>query len=433
MNTTQGCGSAEALYQQREKRFQDAVALRKPDRVPVVLFAEFFMTQHQGLTNQQAMYDCDRMVEAWKASMLEFDWDMAPLPLGMLPGSAMELLGILQYKWPGQDLDANLPYQFVEREYLRADEYDEFLSNPEVFTLRRLLPRISKAMQPLAVLPPLHWFYSGYALLTFGLAITAMQPFQQMLEALQQAGKEVQKSLAAQARLAAELRALGYPPIAQSFCNAPYDIVADNLRGMRGVMLDIYRQPDKLLAAIEFFTPLAIKSGIGQAKRTGNPRVFMPLHRGAGGFMSNEQYARFYWPGLKQMILAQIEAGLTPMPFFQGDYTPRLEFLAELPAGKVCGCFDVVDIKKAKEILGDTMCFMGNVPPQLLIVGTPEEVKGYVKELIDTFGDTGGLIINGAASGVPQEAKPENVRAIKEAVLEYGLYSERSPTEKQRP
>ena len=149
--------------------------------------------------------------------------------------------------------------------------------------------------------------------------------------------------------------------------------------------------------------------------------------------MSNEQYARFYWPGLKQMILAQIEAGLTPMPFFQGDYTPRLEFLAELPAGKVCGCFDVVDIKRAKEVLGDTMCFMGNIPPQLLITGTPEEVKDYVKRLIDTFGDNGGLIINGAASGVPQEANPENVRAIKEAVLEQGVYSARGPVGKQLP
>jgi uroporphyrinogen-III decarboxylase len=196
---------------------------------------------------------------------------------------------------------------------------------------------------------------------------------------------------------------------------------------MRGVMLDMYRQPDKLLAAIEFFTPLAIQSGIRQARTTGNPRVFMPLHRGAGGFMSNEQYARFYWPGLKQMILAQIEAGLTPMPFFQGDYTPRLEFLAELPAGKVCGCFDEVDIERAKEILGDTMCFMGNIPPSLLITGTPKEVKDYVKRLIDTFGDNGGLIINGAASGVPQEAKPENVRAIKEAVVEHGVYSAGSP------
>jgi uroporphyrinogen-III decarboxylase len=315
-----------------------------------------------------------------------------------------------------------LPYQFVEDEYLRADEYDDFLSNPELFTMRKLLPRLSTALEPLILLPPLYMMNSAFSLLLFGMAMAGMGPFQKLLETLHEAGQEVTKSLATQARLTKELKALGYPIISESVCYAPFDIVADTLRGMRGVMLDMYRQPEKLLAAIEFFTPVAIRSGIGQAKRSGNPRVFMPLHKGAGGFMSNEQYTRFYWPSLKKMLLAQIDAGLTPMPFFQGDYTPRLEFLAELPKAKVCACFDVVDIKKAKDILGDTMCFMGNIPPQILITGSTQEMKAYVRMLIDTFGDNGGLIINGAASGIPEEAAPENVRAITEAVLGYGRY-----------
>lgn len=65
---------------------------------------------------------------------------------------------------------------------------------------------------------------------------------------------------------------------------------------------------------------------------------------------------------------------------------------------------------------------MGNVPAQLLITGTALEVKDYVKMLIDTFGGNGGLIINGAASGIPEQAKPDNVRAITEGVSEYGVY-----------
>ena len=48
----------------------------------------------------------------------------------------------------------------------------------------------------------------------------------------------------------------------------------------------------------------------------------------------------------KKMILALIDAVLTPMPFFEGDYTPHLEFLAELPSGKVVGHFDIVDNRK---------------------------------------------------------------------------------------
>ena len=120
----------------------------------------------------------------------------------------------------------------------------------------------------------------------------------------------------------------------------------------------------------------------------------------------------------KKMILALIDAGLTPMPFFEGDYTPRLEFLAELPSGKVVCHFDIVDKKKAKKIIGDDMCFWGNVPSGLLVTGRPQAVKDYVKELIDIFGDNGGLIVDGSVDGIPPESKPENVGAMVGAVFD---------------
>jgi uroporphyrinogen-III decarboxylase len=106
---------------------------------------------------------------------------------------------------------------------------------------------------------------------------------------------------------------------------------------------------------------------------------------------------------------------------FQGDYTPRLEFLQELPPKKILGHFDQVDRRKAKKLLGDTLCFWGNVPSSLMCTGTPRLVKDEVKELIDIFGDNGGLIIDNSV-GIPDEAKPENGQALTEALHEYGIY-----------
>jgi uroporphyrinogen-III decarboxylase len=166
-----------------------------------------------------------------------------------------------------------------------------------------------------------------------------------------------------------------------------------------------------------------INSAIGVAQQSGNKRIFIPLHRGSGGFMSNEQFEEFYWPSLKKLMLALIDVGLTPMPFLEGDYTPRLQYLAELPPGKVLGHFDVVDLQEAKKVIGDVMCFWGNVPAQTLVAGTPQQIKDYVKNLIDIFGDNGGLIVDGAVDGVPPESKPENVEAMTETVFEYGVYS----------
>ena len=120
---------------------------------------------------------------------------------------------------------------------------------------------------------------------------------------------------------------------------------------------------------------------IQAAQLSGNTRIFIPMHRGAGGFMSDEQFERFYWPTFKALVLALIDAGLTPMPLFEGDYTPRLKYLAEFPPGKVAAHFDKVDRKKFKEILGDRMCFWGNVPASILATGTTQQVKDDVKEL----------------------------------------------------
>ena len=87
------------------------------------------------------------------------------------------------------------------------------------------------------------------------------------------------------------------------------------------------------------------------------------------------------------------------------------------PPGKVAAHFDRIDRKKFKEVCGDTMCFWGNVPSSLLVTGTPQQVKDDVKELVDLFGET-GLIIDGPG-GIPDQAKPENVEALAEAVEEY--------------
>jgi uroporphyrinogen-III decarboxylase len=409
-------------YLAREKRFYDALHLQKPDRVPIASLAAFFITSYAGITNAEAMHDYDKMAEAWKYSTQKLNWDMAPPPFTMFPGPIFDKLGLNTFRWPGKHYADNLPYQFVEDEYMLADEYDELLANPADFVIRKMMPRMATTLAPLAHMPPLHWLSSGYTLSLLGAPVLGAPPIQHMLQQLIEIGQEGAKWNAVQAQLGMELAQMGYPMITIAFAEAPFDWISDMFRGLRGAMLDMYRQPDKLKAAMDLFTDMQIQSAIMGAQMSGNPRVFIPLHRGAGGFMSNEQFAEFYWPGLKKLMLALIEHDLTPMPFFEGDYTPRLEFLAELPPGKVLGHFDIVDLKKTKEVLGDIMCFWGNVPAGMLVTGKPEQIKDYVKELIDTFADIGGLIVDGAVDGVPPDSRPENVEAMTETVFEYGVY-----------
>jgi uroporphyrinogen-III decarboxylase len=183
----------------------------------------------------------------------------------------------------------------------------------------------------------------------------------------------------------------------------------------------MFRQPEKLLVMAEMILPTLIAQAVGAARASGNPRVFIPMHRGAAGFMSNDQYAKFYWPSFRALIQGLLAEGLTPCPLFEGDYTPRLEFLAELPPGKVAAHFDRIDRQRFKETCGDVLCFWGDIPGSLLVTGTPQQVKDAVKTLIDIFGDTGALMIDGSNT-VPDEATPENVMAMTEAVHEHGVF-----------
>lgn len=412
----------QRLYQEREKRVNDAIRLKKPDRVPIVTATEFFFTRSAGLTDAEAMYDYDKMAEAWKKSMQRYNWDMAPLQHAIRPGPVMELLGMKTFKWPGYNLPDNSYYQWIEKEYMMADEYDEFLKDPSDFTIRKLMPRMSNMLEPLAKLPPITLMSTGYSIVGLLTSIASRPDTANLMEKLKQVGEEKAKWDRVQNRLRQELIEMGYPVFTYGVAMCAFDWISDCFRGMKGTMLDMYRQPDKLKAAIQILEPLTIQSAVASAGQTGIKRVWIPLHRGAGGFMNDDQFAEFYWPCLKKLILSVIDADLTPVPFFEGDSNPRLEYLSELPPRRVLGHFDKVDRKRCKEILGDTMCFWGNVPPSLLVTGTPRQVRDDVKELIDIFSDNGGLIVDASSTGPPPESRPENVEAMTEAVFEFGKY-----------
>jgi uroporphyrinogen-III decarboxylase len=192
------------------------------------------------------------------------------------------------------------------------------------------------------------------------------------------------------------------------------------LRGTKGIMLDIYRQPDKLLQAMDALVPLMIGMGIANAQQSGNPLVFIPLHKGADGFLSDEQFKKFYWPTLKEVILGLIEGGCIPLPALEGHWETRLEVVQDVPKGKTLWMVDQSDMAKVKKTLGKNACLLGNVPSAMLSLGTPQDVKDYVKKLIDTGGKNGGLIVcNGAFF---DQAKAENVKAMVDAAKEYGAY-----------
>ncbi len=413
---------AEKAYKERVTRIKDAIQLRKkPDRIPVFPIIGFFPAYYAGMTPYDVMYDYEKLVEAYKKYVVDFEPDAHVGIVGISPGRFFEILDYKLYAWPGHGVSPQHSYQCIEGEYMKADEYDALIQDPSNFFLTTYFPRIFGALEPFKKLSPFTnvlEMYGGFSAATF--VPFGLPEVQAALKALMEAGSEALKWIGYVVKWEMEVKALGFPNFFGGGTKAPFDTIGDTLRGTRGIMLDMYRQPEKLLQALEAVTPLMVKMGATGAKANGNPIVFIPLHKGADGFISNKQFETFYWPTLKKVILGLINEGCVPFPWAEGAYGSRLEIIKDLPKGKTLWGFDQTDMAKAKEILGDVACIGGNVPSSLLSLGTPQEVRKYVKKLIEVAGEGGGFILmNGA---VIEEAKPENVKAMIEAAKEYGVY-----------
>jgi len=202
---------------------------------------------------------------------------------------------------------------------------------------------------------------------------------------------------------------------------APFDTLGDVLRGLNGIMMDIHLRPDKVLAATEVLVEHNIYYAMATSQGDTQFPAFMPLHRGSYPFLNPEQWDKFYWPTLKKVIEGLWARGKRTLFYAEGNWTPYLERIAELPDKSIVFHVDTTDMAKAKKVLGGRFCLSGNVPNTLLAYGKPEEVRDYCKKLIDEYAADGGFIID--AGGVIQaDAKEENIRALIEAAREYGVY-----------
>ena len=411
----------EESFNERTKRVEDAVQLKVPDRVPVAPTFGFFYAKYAGITPEEAYYDYDKWTMAVRKTVMDFEPDMVNNPrlVILAPGPMLDMVDFKQIKWPGHGISGNHSFQFVEGEYMKAEEYDAFLDDPSDFIVRTYLPRIYGVLEPLKMLPPLRSMMAGYVTAHL-ISALARPEIAGAIDTLARAGAESLKWRTTVDSLEKELTRMGFPLSSHSAAAAPFDVIADYLRGTRGAMLDMYRRPDKLIKAAEKVLPMQLEAGAFIARRSGNPRVFIPLHKGAEGFMSLEQFKTFFWPTLRQLIVGLIDEGFTPWLLVEADYTSRLEIMADIPKGKAIYHFEKTDIFRAKEILRDTVCIRGGVPNSLLWTGTPEDVRDYCQRLIDVVGKGGGYIMD--AGALIDEAKPENVKAMIDFTKEYGTY-----------
>ncbi len=417
----------EQLYEEREKRVMDTLQLRAPDRVPVITDSFcYFSVKYAGLSPSAVYYDPGLYKQAFIKAILDFEPDLwwGVRTYAVHSGLAMEALDDKQVLWPGGTLAPELTNQYIERDDMKEDEYDLFITDPTDFMIRRYLARVYGALESFPDIPPL-----GVKVLKSGLidlaAVLSTPEFRKVARALLKAGQAEAKWREVINTVEGELALLGFPPMVYpgGVGDPPMDYLAARLRGLRGIMTDLFKRPAKVTAACERVLEWQLARAVpADPTERWNPRRVSvgTAHYGSDDFMSKKQFETFYWPTWKKLILATIELGFFPSVFFEGRADERLEYMLELPRGKFSVRFERVDMARAKAVLGNHCGIIGGVPPALLQIGSPREVEEYCQDLIKTCGKGGGFIL-GCASSV-DNAKPANIKAMIDSAKKHGWY-----------
>jgi hypothetical protein len=393
----------EQRYAERLSRYVKAMRNEKPDRIPIRPFVAEFTAKYAGYTIQEVTHDYQKAFAAARKCAADFDWDAVVGNMVYVWTGLVQAIGLRYYAVPGIELPPDTPFQYLEppedNAYMHADEYDALIADPTGFLFNVWLPRVTGDVRPLG--SPTS-YRNNLSFLKGGMA---------MLGYFHAFGTQ-----------AALLRSnSGTVSAIAGILKAPFDIIADKLRGYKGLCLDMFRQPQKVLAACEALVPHLLHVAASGADPEKKVPIGLWMHRGCVPFLSPQQFERFYWPTLKQIIAGLWARGHQVLFYAEGEWNANLTHIAQLPDLSIIYHVDRGDIFEVHQAVGHKFCLSGGIPNDLLALGTPQQVRDYCKKVIDGVARDGGYIMDAGAI-MQDDTQVENLRAMTEFTQEYGVY-----------
>lgn len=393
----------EQLYGQRLNRYVTAMRNEKPDMIPIRPFVAEFTAKYAGYTCQEVTHDFEKAFAAVRKCAADFDWDAVVSNMVYVWTGLTQAIGLKYYGVPGIDIPPDTGFQYIEpseeEAFMKPDEYDQLIEDPTGFLFNVWLPRVSTDVSAMGEQTSyrnnLSFLKGGMAMLTY------FNAFGKQNELLRTES--------------------GTVSAISGILKAPFDIIADKLRGYLGLVRDVLERPEKVLAACEALMPHLTHIALSGADPDKNVPIGYWMHRGCVPFFSQEHFNKFYWPTLKPIIEEIWSHGHQVLLYAEGNWDAHLKSFAELPEKSIVYHVDQGDIFEVHRALGQRFCISGGIPNWLLATGTPNEVRQYCKKVIDGVASDGGYIMDASAI-VQDDAKIDNIKAMTEFTREYGVY-----------
>jgi hypothetical protein len=396
--------NTEQLYQERLRRYVAAMRNERPDRVPIRPFVAEFTAKYAGLTCQDVAHDYAKAFAAAIKTAQDFQWDaIVPNMVYVWTGLA-QAMGLRYYGIPGLNIPATTGFNYIEppedQAFMREDEYDALIADPTGFLYDVWLPRVStevcKPGTPNTRRNNLALVKGAMAMLSYFYAF----------------GPQI-------GRMRTEC---GCCSAIAGIFKAPFDILADKLRGYVGLTMDMHLQPHKVLAACEALMPHLVNVGL----TTADPAKLVPIgfwmHRGCVPFITPKQFASHHWPTLKPCIEEFWKRGHQTLFYAEGKWRHHFDAFRELPDRSIVFHCDQDDIFEVHRRLHDKFALSGGVPNVMLSFGQPEQVREFCRRVLAEVAPAGGYIMDAGAI-MQDDTSIENLRALTETTREFGVYA----------
>ena len=344
------------MMAERTQLVTDIMDGKIPKRVPIVgLFAHEFAIQYAGKDLKEVQWDTTDLEACFEKVCDDFYSDLLPVSAFRMP-SFYKVLGSRNFV-----MGSNGFLQHPEVEGLKVEDYDDFIASPYNCIVEKVLPNLYSELN------------SDPATRSLVMAKAFKAYTDENNNLFRIYGNLVNKYNYCTSTFFA------------GFCEAPFDILTDQLRGFKNISLDVRRIPDKVEAAVNAATPLMIKMGTQPFPNKYNA-TFIPLHMAP--YLRTKDFERLYWPSFKKLVEGLAEKGMRANLFVEQDWMRYLDYLEELPAGTIMQ-FEYGDPKLIKEKLGKKHIIGGLYPLTLLKTGTKQECVDKAKELIDIMAPGG--------------------------------------------
>ena len=396
--------NTEQLYQERLNRYITAMRNEKPDMIPIRPFVAEFTAKYAGYTCQDVAHDYNKAFEAAIKTAKGYGWDaIVPNMVYVWTGLA-QAVGLRYYGIPGIGIPHTTGFNYIEppegEAWMRADEYDALIEDPTAFLYNVWLPRVSTEASRIGAPST---YRNNLSLVKGGMA---------MLSYFYAFGPQI-------ARMRSECGTVS--AIAGIF-KAPFDILADKLRGYVGLTMDMHTQPDKVLKACEALMPHLCHVGLTTAAPARQGPIGFWRHRGCVPFINPKTFDSHNWPTLKPIIEEFWKNGHQTLFYAEGKWKHHLDAFRELPDRSIVFHCDQDDIFHIHQKLHDKFALSGGVPNVMLSFGKPDEVRAFCRRVIDEVARDGGYIMDAGAI-MQDDTSIENLQVLTQTTREYGVYS----------